>query len=72
MTLGKLYALRHCPLFLKVKRDIIRKQLEESNIVARVLFLYNVKAAEKEQNYLENGKGFWQDREYFVTADLLY
>jgi hypothetical protein len=77
MTLGKLCCTKAfiaLPILEKSKEDIIRKQLEESNIASKheLFFLNSMnveKLLEKEQNYLEKmGKGFWQDREYFVTC----
>lgn len=77
MTLGKLCCTKAfiaLPAIEKQKEDIIRKQLEESNIARKheLFFLNSMnveKLLEKEQDQLEKmGKGFCQDREYFVTC----
>lgn len=77
MTLGKLCYSRSSiaiPLFGNDKDEIIKKQLEESNICNKhdiKYFRYSevIELLQQESNYLEKmGKRYEQDREYFITC----
>jgi len=79
MTLGKLCCTKAyiaLPVLDKVKKDLIKEQLESSKITYKhELSYWNCdkveKLLEKEEHQLERmGKSFNQDKEYFVTCGI--